>query len=236
MTSPAPTSQPPIYPPISGPDRQPAPGAEYLPAPLPVPALVTVSSRKTLFEDTESAKVTRAILRPIIKLFYYLIRVIRSHKWLTLLAILLLIASISLTSFFSTGLWPLGIGNTRYAEIESVAGPRVASWLEAVRTGDASFVDLLQQEIPATSRFAAQDIIAAFGENEAHIKWDSLALVGQSRTDDTMQHTFIQINYTISSGNTEIKSSAIWYFYTYTIPTRDGQLALVQLVSNSRVS
>src|SRR5579872_7127348 len=65
------------------------------------PVKSTPARRRT--GQTPLALFIKAIFRPIFKGIYYLLQAIRGHKWLTLAIIVLLLASISATTFFTTG-------------------------------------------------------------------------------------------------------------------------------------
>lgn len=58
--------------------------------------------------DTPVARFIKAILRPPIKLLYYLIQAIRKHKLAALGIVLLLVLSISATTYATTGSLPYG--------------------------------------------------------------------------------------------------------------------------------
>src|SRR5579883_1626437 len=92
MISPSPTQPPPSTPVSPPPERKIVPS--------------TLGKGKT-----GSGGVVKAILRPPLKLIYYLIQFIKGHKLLSLGALLLLLLSISLTNYFATGALPLGISN-----------------------------------------------------------------------------------------------------------------------------
>src|ERR1700736_6745284 len=92
MISPSPTQQPPSPP---GPER-------VQPGSTPI---------RPRTGETPTARFFKALFRPIFKVFYFVISGIRTHKLLTLLAIVLLVGSISATMKITTGEYPFGIGN-----------------------------------------------------------------------------------------------------------------------------
>src|SRR5450631_703414 len=92
MISPSPTQQPPSE---SAPERV-QPGSTPL---------------RARPGETPAARFIKALLRAIFKVFYFIISGIRTHKLLPLLAILLLVGSISATIKVTTAQFPFGIGS-----------------------------------------------------------------------------------------------------------------------------
>lgn len=95
--------------------------------------------------ETPAARFVKAILRPIFKVFYYVINGIRTHKLLTLLTIVLLIASISTTMKLATGEFPLGIGSDpfNFQTKGGSGGDDIKNWLYALRDGNATQMSLI---------------------------------------------------------------------------------------------
>jgi len=82
------------------------------PPPAPVSAIperkIVDSTVRAGSEKSRSGRVFKAILRPLLKLIYYLIQFVKGHKLLSLGALLLLLASIALTNYVATGVTPFG--------------------------------------------------------------------------------------------------------------------------------
>src|SRR5437660_2293191 len=70
----------------------------------------TSSSRRRPGESPEALFI-KSILRPIVKGIYYLLRAIQGHKLLTVLAIVLLLASTFITTFVTTNQLAFGIAS-----------------------------------------------------------------------------------------------------------------------------
>src|SRR6266576_3715894 len=115
----------------------------------PPPELVSAEPKKKTINsapaipgrgDTRSARVVKAILRPPLKLMYYLIQFMRGHKMLTLGALLLLLFSISLTNYAVTRTLPFGIGNDPIdTGLRNVgAEGNIKAWMYAVRDGNST--------------------------------------------------------------------------------------------------
>ena len=86
--------------------------------------------------QTPVALFFKAIFRPILKGVYYLLRGIGGHKLLTLAMILLLLASVATTTFFTTGQFPFGIGNDQFnfhVRGSNGGGDVVQNWLRLTR-------------------------------------------------------------------------------------------------------
>src|SRR5690242_19925587 len=91
--------------------------------------------------ETPLALFIKAILRPIIKLIYYILRLVLGHKLLTVGLILLLLASISITTYVTTGVLPLGVGKDQFnfhINGGGGGGDTVKNWLYALRDGDVT--------------------------------------------------------------------------------------------------
>src|SRR5260221_7425172 len=96
---------------------------------------------------TPQALIVKSIFRPIFKGIYYLLRGIRTHKLVTLVFILILLASSTVATYLTTGSLPLGIGNDPFnfhIRGGNGGGDAVKNWLYAVRDGDAAAVSLNQ--------------------------------------------------------------------------------------------
>jgi hypothetical protein len=193
MISPSPTQPPPITP------ASPEPEKKVVPS--------TPGKGKT-----RSGGVVKAILRPPLKLIYYLIQFIRGHKLLSLGALLLLLLSISLTNYFATGALPLGISNdpVGYSLRNVSGGDAIKQWLYAVRDGDTKTLQSMQANM--TQPPDPTQLTTQFSQGSGRV-WKSVDLVGTYTQGDTTQDTFVEVELAQSAGGST-DTSVIFHFIT----------------------
>jgi hypothetical protein len=196
ISSPSPTQQPP------DPDGQ---RAEKKVKPRP-PRKRTGQSPAALF--------LKAILRPIFKGIYYLLQAIKHHKLAALAVVVLLLISISVTSFLSTGRFPFGVGSDQFDfhVHGSNGGELVKNWLYALRDGDATTLSLLQKDISQPPD--PNTLIGQYGQAKAHLTWKSINVIGVRSEEDTTVDSFVEVDLSATGPGGSTKGQAIFHFVT----------------------
>lgn len=204
MISPSPTQPPPT--PIS---------------PEPEKKPLASSSERIRTGQTRPALTIKAIFRPLIKGIYYLIRVVRGHKLLSLAALLLLLGSVSVTNYLATGALPFGIANdpVSYSLRNVSGGDAIKDWLYAVRDGDTKKLQQMQSTMP-TSLSQPPDpgqLTTQFSQTKGRV-WKSVRVVGTYTQDDTTIDTFVEVELAPDTTGSSTAASLIFHFIT-----ADGQ-------------
>jgi hypothetical protein len=180
--------------------------------------------------ETPFAMFLKNLVRPIIKGFYYLIKGIRTHKFVTILLILLLLASGSIATKLTTQEWPFGIGSDPFADFNTHgygSGEQVKNWLYALRDGDVSTLQALQQYLFAQGPDPTQ-LVGQYSQTVAHTNWRSINVMGIFPEADGSVDSFIEIDYTTNGPGGVTKQMMVWNFTT--LPTREGQIIYIHLV------
>jgi hypothetical protein len=213
MISPSPTQPPPPKTPVSvEPEKQ-------------------TASSATLKKKTRTGGVIKAILKPPLKLIYYLIQFVRDHKMLSLGALLLLLLSVSLTNYLTTGTLPLGIASDPVSySLRNVDGSAaITKWLYAVRDGDTKTLQEMQSNMP-TSISQPPDptqLTNQFSQTTGRV-WKSIDVVGTYTQDDTSEDTFVEVELAQDASSSTASASIIFHFITV---QGEDQLIGVDLVS-----
>jgi len=232
---PSPTQPPPVQTTTPQPSQQ-VPEAEQ------VPKTSTPARRRA--GQTLLARFVKAIFRPILKVFYYIIRWIRGHSLVTLAAIVLLVGSFLFTSYFLTGaLLPFSTTDTIIQQDLNSSNPQVnpniQSWITALRDGDASTMLDLQKSISASAKQPDSALyIIQFSEKQGQVKWTSASVTSIKTAADGMVDTFIEVDMTSTNANTSgAKLMTFWHFVTapITSPTSGGQILAIEYISTRQV-
>jgi hypothetical protein len=224
-----PTKQPPL------PPYPPAPEQERAPEAATEKKIAMTPSRRRLGQ-TPLALVVKAILRPIFKALYYLIRAIRTHKLVSLIALILLVASIMLTNYFTTGTTPFSSSSANSVQ-ENVQGTStvpasVQNWLVALRTGDLNSMEALQKTIPSTQVSPdAAAYILLYSEKYGGVTWTNLNITGSQAADKT-EDIYVEIDMTApatTAGAAPAKLIVLWHFTT--IPQLNNSIFRIDFIS-----
>lgn len=214
MISPSPTQPP---------QQAPAPEEQVV---------VRAGSHKRRAGETPLARFIKAIFRPIIKLFYYLIRGIRTHKLLTLVTILLLIASISATMFVTTGSLPFGIGQDPFhfqVRGNNTGGSYVQNWLYALRDGHLAQMEILQAGLSSQQAPDPNQAISQFSQPQGHLTWTAINVSPPVTQSDGTLDVFVSVEVSGNGPGGAAKGVMIWHFITD--PSSQGRLLEIDLVS-----
>jgi hypothetical protein len=209
MLSPSPTQPPP------------AP-----PAPEQARPALTPIQRRT--GQTPGARFIKAILRPFFKVFYYIVKGIRTHKLFTLLAIVLLVASISFTMKVATGTFPFGIGSDPFnfqTNGGNGGGDHVKNWLYALRDGNATQMSLIQQELIMSQPPDVPTLISEYSQTQANVTWKSINTIGSYSESDTTTDSFVEVDISTKGPGGSVTGIMIWHFTSL-----QGRILTIDLV------
>jgi hypothetical protein len=229
MISPSPTQPPPALVPEPNLEQKP----EVSPGRKASEQVFNTTPRKRT-GNSPGALVIKAILRPPIKLLYYILAAIRKHKLLSLLAAILLVASISLTSFFTTGSWPFGIGSDPYqiraqnGQPIDKAGDHVKNWLYALREGNVTQLNLLESELIQSQPPDPQQLVDAYSETKAHVHWDAINVIGSATAPDTTVDTLVSIQFSTDGPGGKTSGLLLIHFNTY--PAQNGRMFSINII------
>jgi len=179
--------------------------------------------------ETPQALFVKSIFRPIFKGIYYLLRGIRTHKLVTLVFILILLASSTVATYLTTGSLPLGIGNDPFnfhIRGGNGGGDAVKNWLYAVRDGDTAAVSLNQ-------RFVQQppdpnQLISQYSQTKAHLTWKSINVMGVYSESDGTIDSFVEVDLSATGPGGSVSGILIWHFTT--VQAQGGVIVNVSLV------
>jgi hypothetical protein len=209
MISPSPTQQPPERNEANDTGRS--------------PVRSTPARRRT--GQTSAALFLKALFRPIFKFIYYTFRFVRSHKVLTLVAVLLLLASITLTTYATTGQWPYGIGSDPFdfhVRGTNGGGDKVKDWLFALRNGDTSTLQLLDSNMsqpPDPSQLVNQ-----FGQTKART-WKAINVMSVYSQSDTSIDSLVEVDLSSSGPGGNTDGMVVFHFVTFSQGSTDVLLS-----------
>lgn len=188
--------------------------------------------------QTPIARFVKAIFRPILKALYYIIRWIREHFLVILAAIVLLVGSFLLTSYFLTGaLLPFSTTNTTIQQDLKSSNPQVSpaiqSWITALRDGDAGTMLDLQKSISSSAKQPDSSLyIMQFSEKQGQVKWTDASVTSVKTAADGLVDTFVEVDMTSTNPNTSgAKLMAFWHFIT----APSGQILSIEYISTRQV-
>jgi hypothetical protein len=170
-------------------------------------------------KSTGRGSVIKAILRPILKALYYIIRWIRTHKIAALAAILLLLASFFATSYFVTGNAPL-VNNTNSTRASIQNNPQlsddVKNWLIALQTGDIDTMLSIQKSInPANRPPDSALFILQFSEPRGQVKWTDVSVTSIKTAPDGLVDTYVEVDMsTPAQASGATRAVVLWHFST----------------------
>lgn len=191
-----------------------------------------MTPRRPRLGQTPAARTVKAILRPPIKFFYYLISWIRLHKLVTLGLIVLFLASWTLTNFAFTGQWPLGIGNDQFnfhINGGDGGGEKVKDWLYALRDGDVAAMNLLQSSLQMAQPPNPSELINQFSEARTNLVWKDIHVVGVYTQPDTTVDSVVSVDLAARGPGGGTKGILLWHFTT--VPSLGGAIIVIDLVN-----
>ncbi len=190
--------------------------------------------------ETPLALAIKAILRPVFKGLYYLIRAIRAHKWLVLAIIVLLLVAGSLTSFFTTGSWvPFGLGSSNSSAAQQALpgkpqlSPDVNNWLVALRTADINELVAIEQAMPTSAKPNNTALyVLQYSEPRAGVTWNNVKVTNISVAPDGTQDTYVEVDMTTAATSTQAATKVIVLWHFTTIPQLDNRILAIDFVSS----
>lgn len=181
--------------------------------------------------DSRTARFIKAILRPPIKLLYYLIQTVRKHRLATLGVILLLVLSISATTYATTGSLPYGIGSDPFnfhVNNGDAGGDQVKNWLYALRDGNSTKLSLVQSQLAMSQPPDPSQLIAQYSQTQAHLTWNSIKVINTYSEPDTTEDVFVAVDFSAPGPGGTDKGVMMWHFVT--LPSSQGRLLSVDLI------
>ncbi len=182
--------------------------------------------------QTPTALTIKAIFRPIIKVFYYIITAIKKYKLITLGVIVLLLASIAATTFLTTGQLPLGIASDPFnfhINGGDGGGSTVKNWLYALRSGNVTQLEYLDKNISSPPDVST--LVSTYSQAKSNFTWKAIHVVGAYQESDTTVDSFIQVDLSADGPGGPTTGYLLWHFVTYTSGT-NNILVEVALVDN----
>lgn len=182
--------------------------------------------------ETPVARAAKALFRPLFKGIFYLIQGMRNHKVLSLIVILLLLASVSLTNYLTTGIWPFGIGNDQFnfhIRGGDGGGDQVKNWLYALRDGNVTTMSLVQAGLVMSQPPDPNQLVAQYSQTKANVQWKNINVMGVYSQGDTTVDSFVSVDIVGQGPGGATKGVLIWHFTT--LPQANGRLLYVELVT-----
>lgn len=179
--------------------------------------------------ETPTALFVKAIFRPIFRGIYYLLRAIASHRLVTLIVLLLFLVSASVATYFTTGAFPLGIGNDQFnfhVHGTNGGGDQVKNWLYALRDGDATTISLLDKEMSQPPD--PNQLVTQYSQPKAHLTWKNITVVGVYSESDSSIDSIVEIDLSATGPGGNTSGILIWHFVT--LSQNGGVLLNVNLV------
>ena len=214
MSSPSPTQQPPEQP-TSGPKK------------------ITSTPRRRAGQSSVALFVKR-LLRPLFKGLYYLLRAVRNHKLVSLLAILLILGSATAVAYYETGNLPFSIGKDPFnfnVHGTSGGGEQVKNWLYALRDGNVTTIAVLDRFMSQPPD--PQTLVDQFSQPKAHLAWKNINVVGVQQESDTSVDSFVEVDFAASGPGGTTAEYAMFHFVTASSQT-GGTFLLVAAVVQIR--
>ena len=197
----------------------------------PGPKKVKFTPARKRAGETPLALAAKAVFRPIIKFLYYVLRAMGNHKSITLALIVLLLGSIAITNYFSTGQLPLGIGSDPFnfhVHGKNGGGDHVKNWLYALRDGNVASLSLIQSELIMSQPPDPNQLVSQFSQPKANLTWKAINVIGVYSESDTTIDSFVEVDLSSTGPGGVVSGILIWHFTTL---QQDGRLLFIDLVS-----
>ncbi|HLI87519.1 MAG TPA: hypothetical protein VKV37_02445 [Ktedonobacteraceae bacterium] len=174
----------------------------------------------------------KGLLRPIFKGIYYFMSFVRSHRLVSLIVLILLLASIAITSYVTTGRMPFSPPPQQSSGLQQTssnpATDVMQQWLTALRKGDVSTLKVLDNRMPNPPD--PNLLVSQFSQTSTRT-WQSMKLIGANQESDTTVDTFVEVDLSETVNGTAINTYLIWHFVI--VPTqKEAILYSVDFVDN----
>ncbi len=161
----------------------------------------------------------KTILRPIFKGLYYIFRAMGSHKLVTLIMLLLLIASAIGANFAVTREWPFGIGNDPFnfhvRGGGNGGGDQVKNWMYDLRDGNIAALQLLDKAMPQPPTVQQlQQLVSQYSQAQGHVSWKAINVEGVAQETDTSVDSIVEVDLSANGPGGPVSGYMIWHFVT----------------------
>ena len=198
----------------------------------PEPKRPGVPSARRRPGQSRAGLLLKTVLRPIIKLLYYILRAISSHKLVTALLLLVLIVSSSIATYVATGQLPFGIGYDQFnfhIRGGDGGGEHVKNWLYDLRDGEVAAMSLIQSELMHSPAPDPQQLVDQFSQKKTNLTWKSITVMGVYTESDTTVDSFVEVDLAGSGPGGAVNGLMIWHFTT--VPQLQGRMIFIHLVT-----
>ncbi|WP_052887575.1 hypothetical protein [Thermogemmatispora carboxidivorans] len=178
------------------------------------------------------ARRIKALLRPPIKAIYYVISQVRSHKLLSLVVVVIFLATATLTNYTLTGEWPLGIAQDQFnfhINGGNGGGDKVKDWLYALRDGDVATMHMLQSTLIMAQPPDPAELVSQYSEKQTNLVWRDIHVVGAYQQSDTTIDSLVSVSLGARGPGGGTSGYMLWHFTT--IAQNGGMLLALSLVS-----
>src|SRR6516162_7138883 len=165
--------------------------------------------------QTPTARFFKAILRPIFRGIYYLLRAMRNHKLVTFIMILLILGSAIAASYAVTREFPFGIGNDPFnfhVKGGNGGGEQVQNWLYAMRDGNVGTLQLLDKDMSQPPD--VQQLVDQFSQPKGHLTWKTINVLSVFQESDSTIDSFVQVDLSATGPGGNTSGYLVWHFVT----------------------
>jgi hypothetical protein len=196
--------------------------------PKPEQKKVTSIPQRKRPGQSPTARFLKAIFRPIFKALYYLIRGIRNHKWLALVALLLFLGSATFVNYLVTKTLPF-VGDDPVQGLtlrDKGSGDNVRNWLYALRDGDTAKMTQIQSGLVMQSPPDPTQLVGQYSKN--HMAWQDISLLSVNTEQDTTLDAFVKVDVVARGQSGNVNAIMIWHFVT--LPQQNGRVLFIEPV------
>jgi hypothetical protein len=177
------------------------------------------------------ALMIKAILRPPLKIIYYILRWGETHKVLACILLMLLLGGIVGTNYAL-------ITNQSSTRVDTITqslkrnvdlSQNIRQWLIALRSGDIPAMQMLEQTMLRSADTGAYAL--QFSEPYAHIQWDNISLASMSQGPDHRIDTLLELDVNETLNGTKAEGIYFWHFTTNTL----GQILFIDVLPGRHV-
>ncbi len=177
--------------------------------------------------QTPVALFVKAIFRPIFKGIYYFLTFFRSHKLVSLLAIVLILGSATAVNYYETGYGPFGIGYDQFnfqVHGANVGGDQVRDWLYALREGDTTSLSILDRFLSQPPD--PQSLVTTYSQTKANLTWKSIDVLGYRGESDTTVDSYVEVDLSTNGPGGSVNAYAFFHFVTATLQSGPGIIGI----------
>jgi len=175
---------------------------------------VRATPLKRRIGETRTARIIKAILRPPLKILYYLSSWTQRHRVSSLGIVLLLLISIGATTYSLTNKLPF-IQDDPFEFAYNGGkgeGTLVQSWLYALRDGDVTHLQLLEKDMSRPPD--PSGLVAELSQTKTHFMWGEANVIAVHQEQDMTVDSFVQIPMAAKAPGSTAKLMALFHFVT----------------------